>query len=1675
MMNFLRKLVGDTNEKAVRSVEPMVQQINRFEETMQAKTLAQLREQTDIFRERLSNGETTDDLLPEAFATVREVARRTIGLRHYDVQLLGGIVLHQGNIAEMKTGEGKTLVATLPLYLNALESQGCHLVTVNDYLARRDAGWMGPVFHHLGLSVGFIAHSYSALFDPEYVDPTASLDDERLVHWRPCTRHEAYAADITYGTNNEFGFDYLRDNMVQNLKQMVQRGHHYAIIDEVDNILIDEARTPLIISGPASESSRQYGRFARLVRSLNLQKSSVTPDEVSKGAEPDGDVLIDLKSRSVMLTEKGLERVEQRIEELGEGESVYDPEHSDLTHYLENALKAQFMYERDKEYVVTNHKEVVIVDEHTGRMMPGRRWSDGLHQAIEAKENVEVRREQVTYATITFQNFFRLYDKLAGMTGTAYTEREEFGKIYQLDVVIIPTNREVVREDITDSIYGKEESKFRALISEISDCVSHGRPVLVGTTSVETSERLSSVLRKEKIAHEVLNAKHNEQEARIIAQAGQPSAVTIATNMAGRGTDILLGGNVEALAARYLEQHGCSRELLEKAAHLLFISRQETQLQKLIRESNGQLTDDLLEAMRHLEDQYQKQMGSMNKYLRIEYRALIRTILDKRGQTSTKKGKHYQEQCIAAILRGDAAESRDLLRKLELPEERITEVQRRHHDYVRNYLVGSGLAHSAASPKQKRELVWLVLRNDTNAAQQLVNQIDDLDESCIALLQNLVHDYNTYHQLAYRHGSRRDEYHLFVAGKLFDQVYLARAKLVQLTLQGNLEAAQQLVNETPGLQPVCIDDLLAIQKTCREQYQRVIEAGGLHVIGTERHDSRRIDNQLRGRAGRQGDPGSSRFFISLDDDVMRRFGHIDKVKGVMDRLGIDEDMPIESRLVTKQIESAQARVEGYNFDMRKHTVDYDNVMNRQREVIYTRRRRILKGAEDQQALEDLIARYLYHYPGWVLNEVRTAITTANDAIQARLDELLPETELTVARVREHDANDTLAESLSYHIEQQQKQHAHITLLVDDLADLLELPEDAETQLQACSRTPAETQVLAWYEAYTDATPDAEMRQNLVALLDRYMVQFEDWVLAELRAAIEQADQTFQERLQQLLPSATLQDVDLVAVQTDDEQTLPNLLQPIIHEQIEQQQPVRLLVAELRTMIALPDDAEAQLQALSYPSKDQDLRKLERLVYDWWHESNEDSLEEQIKELFDHEFEKLVSRYRENYENWMHEQINLAIAESTRPITDDINGRLVQRRLSPLLPDLESYDPTNLQEMSADQLQRTLETMVKDNRARGYHTELLAREINRVMPMLPEAPDFMRWSAIASAERQQYATNYRIYYNFMLARLMSALREDQWQPWMTQAQRHLDAQIEPVLQRSTLLKKQEYETMLHDFYTNTRDVWITVIEALPDDVLLEFLSDMIDEVFDDWRSTLRGGRISMARYQQNLILAQLDQEWQRYLTDMDDLRQGIGLQAIGQRDPLVQYQTEGYRMFAALLDRIDETVVRSFFLQTTYRAKVTQYHFGLALDPKNNQAIGDISPDATEETVALEPVGTAVTASDAMVVSLQNQSAVSAVSNGERQTETTHAVATSDAPEAPPTDETPAPAKARGRSVPGDSAPRPSVGAVSQQHRPLRPKAKRRRGDKIALSLDCKQPCQTGQGCLCCDACCNHVC
>lgn len=725
-MGILKKLFGDYSSRELKSINPIVDKIDALADEYKAMTDAQLQAKTPEFKERLKNGETLDDILPEAFATVREAADRVLGLRPYRVQLVGGIVLHQGRIAEMKTGEGKTLVATLPSYLNALTGEGVHIVTVNDYLAKRDSEWMGKVHRFLGLKVGLIVHGLTTK-----------------------ERQEAYAADITYGTNNEMGFDYLRDNMCIYSSELVQRGHAFAIVDEVDSILIDEARTPLIISGQGEKSTQLYDMAEMLVSRMKKQVVVQVDNKEEEDIDVDADYIVDEKAKTATLTARGI----TKAEEFFHLENLSDPENSTISHHINQAIRAHGTMKRDVDYVV-KEGEVIIVDEFTGRLMFGRRYSNGLHQAIEAKEHVNVASENKTLATITFQNYFRLYNKLSGMTGTAMTEQEEFGTIYNLDIVEIPTNRPNQREDHHDVVYKTEAGKFRAVIDQIKTCHEKGQPVLVGTVSIEKNELLSHLLMKEGIRHNLLNAKNHEKEAEIIAQAGKLGAVTVATNMAGRGTDIMLGGNAEYLARADLSKAGYSSQVIADATGYADTDNQE--------------------------------------------------VLDARKLFAEKMAEHK-----------------------------------------------------------------------ANIAQEA------------------------------------------------DQVR---------------------------------------------------DAGGLFIIGTERHESRRIDNQLRGRAGRQGDPGETRFYISLQDDLMRLFGG-DRITALMDRLDLDEDTPIENRMLTRAIENAQTTVESRNFQSRKSVLEYDDVMNRQREIIYEQRRQVLDGKDIKSTILEMVHQTIADHVALTFGE-RTSLDAA---------------------------------------------------------------------------------------------------------------------------------------------------------------------------------------------------------------------------------------------------------------------------------------------------------------------------------------------------------------------------------------------------------------------------------------------------------------------------------------------------------------------------------------------------------------------------------------------------------------------------------------------------------------------------------------------------------------------------
>ena len=941
--NLIKKIVGTKNERELKHIRPLVEQINALEPQCEKLTDSELKAKTDEFKKRLADGASLDDLIPETFAAVREASKRTIKLRHFDVQMIGGLVLHEGKIAEMKTGEGKTLVATLAFYLNALEGKGVHLITVNDYLARRDVQWMGPIYHLLGLSVASIVHDESYLFDPTYM-----TKDYRYLNLRPVSRQEAYLADITYGTNNEFGFDYLRDNMKFSWDEYVQRDLNFAIVDEVDNILIDEARTPLIISGPAEESTDKYYTIDRIIP--KLQRGAVIqgdPTQEERAAiEAQGDYTVDEKSRTSTLTETGVAKVERLLGI----RNLYDPRHIDTVHHVNQALKAYSTFKRDVDYVI-KEGEVIIVDEFTGRLMPGRRWSDGLHQAIEAKEGVHIREENQTLATITIQNYFRMYKKLAGMTGTADTEATEFKKIYKLDVLVVPTHKKMIRAEFPDVVYRSEGEKFNAVVEEIEACHHKGQPVLVGTISVEKSQHLARVLKKKGVRHNVLNAVNHEAEATVIAQAGRFGAVTIATNMAGRGTDILLGGNPEFLARSDMEN-----EWISRAAKLPF------QGTKRYEDALRDLRETYEDEIKRAEERYQKD-GQIHEQQRGE--AL---------KKSTEIHRHLRGLSPLRELRQEyedvsTTELIESLHNFRSIPERYLEVKTSLETSVLD-LGGEDNSKVRRAFEEARDALSESLERWQQAdgeREELVEAMDErrrtyeeqLDEYEFAIAKSVLSRGEHAQLVAEYDEARRAFEEAEVRCDEARRPYQEAIRAAQSTYEAKrqeygraVEEIREQLEKAPDSNRQRFDEILEKYiKVCAEEKEKVIEAGGVHIIGTERHESRRIDNQLRGRSGRQGDPGSSRFYLSLEDDLMRIFG-ADRIQGIMNRLGMEEGVPIEHGLVTRAIENAQKKVEGHNFDIRKHLLEYDDVMNKQREVIYQQRREVLQG---ENLKEDVLA------------------------------------------------------------------------------------------------------------------------------------------------------------------------------------------------------------------------------------------------------------------------------------------------------------------------------------------------------------------------------------------------------------------------------------------------------------------------------------------------------------------------------------------------------------------------------------------------------------------------------------------------------------------------------------------------------------------------------------------------
>ena len=1042
MLNLIKKIVGTKNEREIRRIQPLVEKINALEPQYEKLANAELRAKTDEFKKRIqeataacraaleenqaqaaaATGErreelkteageiekelrqavakVLDDILPEAFAAVREASRRTIGLRHFDAQLIGGVVLHEGKIAEMKTGEGKTLVATLPFYLNALAGDGVHLITVNDYLARRDVQWMGPIYHLLGLSVASIVHEASYLFDPAYI-----TKDYRYLNLRPISRKEAYLADITYGTNNEFGFDYLRDNMKFSLEEYVQRDLNFAIVDEVDNILIDEARTPLIISGSAEESTDKYYIIDRIIP--KLQRGAVIQGDAAQEKraeiEAQGDYTVDEKSRTVTLTETGVAKVERLLNI----HNLYDPRQIDTLHHVNQALKAHALFKRDVDYVIKDG-EVIIVDEFTGRLMPGRRWSDGLHQAIEAREGVHIREENQTLATITIQNYFRMYKKLAGMTGTADTEATEFKKIYKLDVLVIPTHRKMIRKDNPDMVYRSEEEKFNAAVEEIESCHEKGQPVLVGTTSVAKSERLSRMLKKNGVRHNVLNAVNHEAEASIIAQAGRFAGVTIATNMAGRGTDILLGGNPEFLARSDMENEWISRA---SKLPLQGATRYEDTLRELKEKYEEEVQRVEARYRKEGEIYAQKRGDALKKTTEIQ--RLLRELSPFR-----ELRQEYEELSTSELI--------ETLHELRAIPERYLQVK----ESLEASLSGAAEAEVSESGRafeEARQAFSGHLERWQRGDGERQGLMELLDEAR-RIYEQRINDYEFWvTSLVLSRGEHAATVAEYEGARRAYEEAEARCEELRIPYEEALRQAQknyeakrqeytrvvekirEQLEKAPDAYRQRYEEILkGYGQTCAEEREKVIVAGGLHIIGTERHESRRIDNQLRGRSGRQGDPGSSRFYLSLEDDLMRIFG-ADRIQGIMNRLGMEEGVPIEHRLVTRAIENAQKKVEAHNFDIRKHLLEYDDVMNKQREVIYHQRREVLAGENLKEEVlemarglaEEAVERYgdkSLHPAEWDLSGLRELLYhRCNFRLELSSEE---QEQLTVEKLRE---------------------------------------------------------------------------------------------------------------------------------------------------------------------------------------------------------------------------------------------------------------------------------------------------------------------------------------------------------------------------------------------------------------------------------------------------------------------------------------------------------------------------------------------------------------------------------------------------------------------------------------------------------------------------------------------------
>ena len=1531
MLRFLKKLTGDATIRTLDAIAPLVEEINSLQdefrnlpdETIRARSLS-LRDQVQsdeevsaahqtldekraefeaepdpdrrvVLRDELRRGREAlfeaeqrviDELVPQAFALVREAARRTIGQVHFDSQLRGGIVLHQGKIAEMKTGEGKTLTATLPLYLNALAGHGAHLVTVNDYLARRDCGWMGEIFHFLGLSTSVVIAHFSGIYDPAYITEDVQGHDERLMHLRPCTRREAYEADITYGTNSEFGFDYLRDNMAHELANVVQREAYYAIVDEVDNILVDEARTPLIISAPDEESYKQYIRFARVVKVLGPS-----------------DYEIEEKDRVVTLTDQGVDHVEKTLGiDRDRGESLYDADHAELTYYLEAALKARFLYQKDTDYVV-REGQVVIVDEFTGRMMPGRRWSDGIHESIEAKERevyrekVEVQRESKTYATVTLQNYFRLYQKLSGMSGTAVTEQEEFFKIYGLEVVVVPTHKPMIREDAPDRIYAREEAKLRAVVREIVRNYCRGRPLLVGTTSVATSERLHGylgeryvalavlmpilaralrdadldghtrrylpeifdetldrfgapfqklaqaallapdtlrdnvfslaaqqvermtatqasrarqedeqpealerearreqkqqrreqrqviqealrvathgaldqvivalelqgedeiarlreVLDKGVVEAQVLNAKQHEREALVIAKAGQKHAVTIATNMAGRGVDIILGGDPTQRAYERLEPFFLDKDrgfgrlvdaLLSSPSIEAALPRARSCLQKPLLErlqesDESQQVDtylyDLLGWMGQLVEESQQLQERLQevplpqllleritpRYPDVDPAALkeLVRLIDKADR---KKPFDRQELRAWAVAQG-----------LEhLVDEAVGRVRQlvRSEIYVGFFrLQTEFITRYDLAPDVAKELADRIVREGRVPSRTYVFQWAQKVGIPRYVVEGAWHEYDYLADVRLPKRQREN-----VSGQLYTAYMNALTALLRAVLAGHSDRGWDVVLATPALPECFIEELEWVREECARDREQVRSMGGLRILGTERHEARRIDNQLRGRAGRLGDPGYTQFYVSTADELMRRFGPgADRMRATIERFNPDEETPIEARVLSNMIEQSQVSVEGYHFDIRKHLVSYDDVLNRQREVIYAERRRILEAD---------------NVHGLVLAQLREEI---------------------IERVA--DAFEPLRSRREYERSPEALQEA--------LADLLEgIQRGRHGRDVAWPRIfPVVDYVLV---QGLRQEPAIEAHARLLALQEQI----------EKGACPPEAVE------------AVLVEVAALAREAGQEQAAANL--------------------EGTT----PDEV-ATLAAV-------------------WRGTTETVLETGLGDFI----ETMLVRHRERFETGVEQTIGGYFAEDQF----DERGLHLTRLYRELTKDRGIYLPPSVttaqwMEMSQEEVEAEVLEAVRKQMA-----DTLPRDRQRLQGRAGQA--VRDWSA----GEHDWLT---------VLKFLDELR----------LPAHLAAE------------------MLMDMYTGDIQSFQPVIV----EELYALAKGFLEERAEPLGEELRG------EIEHRHLLEAMDREWVDYLTAMEELRKGIGLRAYGQQDPLTEYRRESYQLFERLMQRVRE--------------------------------------------------------------------------------------------------------------------------------------------------------------------------